>query len=339
MPFPYRRIILIVLPIILAVSGFVFGWLTRDVKLGLTWMLILGFGGLFGELIALGVWDGLHTQNWKNRKLWAGILLIIIVMSGIGYLIYIGILGSIFGQPAPPEVPTGWAKIRAYDPINRNYVNGKVYVFSYENNTNWLNTTTDTTFLLLNMSYALVDCGIDYYNTSIGVNGSGCEDCSTVQINTVYVFKKANDNDVQMELTSLDGTPGNYKATDITDGHHTLILTISIIGNSQGTSVFGVFAYIPPTWRNETFAYQNGIYGEGGWIGWNGTVSNIKYWGVVEPVYNVSSYNIEGIGVNATYVFIDYDVDIVIEADFQNMRNITLYYGFLDDWRHYIEIL
>jgi hypothetical protein len=244
----------------------------------------------------------------------------------------LGVQQEYIKPPTPTETPTGYAVLSAYDPINENYLSGEILLIFHENNTLWLETSTNVTFYMPAPSYALIICGPDYYNETISLKGSGGNDSSTPYDNTAYIFKKAPNSDVILKITQLDGIYGDYSASDIPDGRHSVTLTISIIGASRGTAVFGHTCYIPDTLINKTYATLYGEFGPGGWIGWNGSIQNLKYWDREEPVYLI------GDEVNATCSWgVEYDLSIAIEADFYNLDSVMLYYGFLDDWQNYFQ--
>jgi len=338
-----KQLILIVLPIILAVSGFVFGWLARDVKLGLTWMLLLGFGGLFGELIALGVWDGLHTQNWKNRKLWAGILLIIIVMSGIGYLIYIGVLGSIFPPGlAPAPFQKGYYRVYIVDMqsgVNINLDN-ITRVDGYNLTIYEDDLATGITYYCNRGSYLFINASV-YYPIAVALWASGGTDPLKYENNTIYLMKRANPDDVSFQVVRWYNETGRYwNYTDklpAYDGVYKIHLSIYISLPSQNTSFYGASAWIPKTvLPTYTLAYQNNWTWTTNWLGFEcENMTNYHF-----SFLSGGRWDLQGIymipnQVNCTIIpTVWYGLECYVSANFTHLESIRLFDGLIDNYNY-----
>jgi len=269
--------------------------------------------------------------NISKKQMYIIVSILSILFLLIGILYFSGFLGSIFQKPPPPpeEYSKGRAKILAYDPLNDQYINCEIKLYYYENETLYNTTSTNTTLYIPEASLALISAK-EYYNVCISVLASE----TSIYNQTIYMYKRPNLNDVQINITKIDDVWGVYSPSDIPNGQHDVTFAIGLKGSSKNTTHYGEFCYVPSSEIGSSSlanTYNLSFYGS--WIVFNCTnITNIRYtfdesgFQYIGNVYNVGNGN-------KTIIFITIfrTMTITLRANFTNINSIFIHTGLIDN--------
>lgn len=257
--------------------------------------------------------------------------MVIILVAFGGFLVYwLGFRGSVFDPtpPAPPpEYAEGYAIIQFQDPLNEVIVTEVDLYIQFRNGTNYLNTTSGTTFYVPEASWFFaVKAG--YWNLTGSVYAQG-DAPGDAHIQTYSLTQIAPKNNVQFLISAIDGVYGTYSSSEIPDGYHTILISYSITGDWCYNSSWGDSSWVPDMFIPiGSYADQYNISITGLWIGWNGSITDYSLGG--SPV---GYYLVYDVGVcNSTHFYgIAFSGQLQVSGVFSNISNATIYFGLLDD--------
>lgn len=278
-------------------------------------------------------------MTWKRflQRSFVLLTVIFLVISGI-ITIYLGgtqrlTLGpDIEPQPeAPKEFQKGSAKIIAYDPLNNKYVDAKVELFYYENETQYNSTVTNVTLNIPESSIALLSAD-EYNNYSFSVYAY---DNGSIYTNIVYLYKISNTSEINLQISSIDGIVGIYNVSDIPNGTHTITFNVALLNNSKDTTRYGSYSYIPeskvPT---NSYADNYSYPSYSNWLVFNCTnLTDVRYKFELAPWINITSvFIVSNNNITIPFFMIFTSLTIKMEANFTNVNDLYMHTGFMDDY-------
>ena len=335
-----RTLFLIFFPIVMAVAGVLIGYLVFsafDAITGLTWLLIFGVAGLVGELIINGLLS-------KKRNQWiAGIAVGALVFSMIGYLMYIGVLGSIFGPPPapPPEFATGYSRIYLLDGMTGEFVgSSEIDLMFAENLSVWeTDQATGVTFFVPNGSIYWVNVS-GYYPASDTLFASGGDDPNDYFNNTLLIFRQAYPENITAQILRFqDISTSIYNYSGFLpdyDGVYELEIRVSINMPSRNTSMYGYASWLPDyNITVDSFADKLNLTFTTLWFGWNATlheytILNSQFWSFNDV------YELDTVGLNCTMLpATSYDTTYTIIGNFSNIYDLRIYDLTIDNYDNF----
>lgn len=230
--------------------------------------------------------------------------------------------------PSPPQVPTGWAYIKTFDPTaGINISTSNIRFYWWDNGTYYTNVSSFSTFLLNGSTVAFLNQTGYYPNYINGVEG-GPE--ANPKENYLQMRIKPPDSNVTMRLIYIDTLGyGNWSATDIPSGNHTI--RISFFVNSS--YCYGTGSWIPPDTlpAGDMFAKNlslNFIYQTGLWFGVNGSVNNLILKMIGTGTYNtlltMTSINVMNVTAMSYYPLPDQGTIWEFSGDWQGIDKLYL---------------
>jgi hypothetical protein len=212
-------------------------------------------------------------------KIWhiilvVGILVPILIVSGIGAFFIQQYLGFAFQPPPPAKIESGWGVIQIKDAYTGNDLGTlNIDLYFRSNETYYKTVATKTTFYLDTYSYAYIN--ITAYNPvtiSVQVN----ESSSTPNPNTIFLMRSANYSQMSVLCIRINGTFGSYGLSAFSSANY--YIADFILSNTNVSTSWGDVYYTPNgTLKTTSQAYIQQIKRGGGWfcINTTGTVSNV----------------------------------------------------------------
>jgi hypothetical protein len=252
-------------------------------------------------------------------------------------------MGGIAQPSAPPtEFSTGYARILLVDgKTGENITSSGIHVIYSDNITAWdTNITTGEVFYVSRSSlwWANVSGYYPVSNALFAKEGSAGDPYD----NVLYIFKRADPNDVYVELTkyrNMDDGIYNYSGKlPQNDGVYELDIFISINMPSRNTSVFGGGEWTPNyTLPTNSYAYNLSINFESLWLGWNATLHEYQFVSIFssgyEDVYNITELQCTSLPET------NYEGTYRVLVNVTNLQGIYVYDGIVDNYNNYVALL
>jgi hypothetical protein len=240
-------------------------------------------------------------------------------------------LGPGFAPP-PAEFSKGYAIINFGNPLTDNITapsiqGADIYVQFWSNGTTYLKTTSGISFYVPEASwYYAVKPG--YWNSSGTIFAKGATPAEAY--NQTYPMclippKEA----IHFIIIAIDWVYGAYAASEIPNGDHTLVVAYSISDGWQNNAT-----WCDPSWVPDQFiptgsvADQQNVSLFSLWLGWDGSLTDFRLGGSPVghyQVYDVGTYN------TTLFYSIEFDGQLMIQANFKDILGATFYIGLLDD--------
>lgn len=271
------------------------------------------------------------TDKLKNNR---NTILAIIVIVAVVFLIVPNLRSIV--QPEPPVQGTGYAKVIFRDSLNNITVNAKFDLVKV-NDTDEFYARGVTTNTLIHLTES---CYVVWNGTLVGtyphnyhyMSGSieANEEVSDPKINTFIVKVIATSANVDLQITKMNTTYGNFDCADISNQVDT---TLQFVSQNNNLSRFiGSSVWLPDMISNTTAVSLNAT----------GYSTNIAFIGSTNPVtedwcylfgQNVSVYKIGKVtiiqNIGSDNEGINFNIKI---KTLGSVSKVVLYYGEITDW-------
>jgi len=278
------------------------------------------------------------TTTWKRylqRPLVVLAIVLLIVSTPI--TLWLGVNNKLTMSPEyysqtgrPPAAPegfqSGWVKVMVKDAFNGSELPSgtiQVSVLDYETENVTTTVYNGEMFHVDNASLGFIYVS-GYNNLTFTIYAR--DNVSDPFVNTVFLWKLANTSDFNASFYKLDGSYGNFNASDLTVGHHELYMELSLTGDSYGTSYLGYGYYVPKSFRG-TLGLANNCSTGGLYIGFAGAVENVTVFGINTTVYSLPSYNATVTLAVSTSVVLYIELDVI-----SNVSSIAFFVDQIDNY-------